>query len=367
MRIILLSLITIGLAFAEDIRLPDQARYRTVKDFGAIGDGVHDDTEALRRAIQGTGLLYIPNGTYLISEPLRVPERKGSAPARRILQGQSRAGTIIKLKDGSSAFADPKNPKPVFQISWGIAQAFRNGMRNLTIDVGADNPGAIGCAFMASNQGGMHHVTLTAGAGSGLRGLDLAVGDNGPLLINDLAVSGFKTGIYAKYGQSMTFEHITIKQAEVGIYNQHSLIFARDVTIDASYVGINGSSSSTLALIDARISNAQVAVSPQGGVFIRNLDATSCTAAIAESPEGPIIIEWANQRRHLFEPTLEHSLRLPIVDTPDVPWGDPQAWQAPLALQAKDDLRPDNWLKAYQNIVDSGAHTIYLPMGELRL
>ncbi len=46
-----------------------------VKDFGAVGDGVHDDTQAVQNAFnsmgfQPTGKLYFPRGTYKITQTL---------------------------------------------------------------------------------------------------------------------------------------------------------------------------------------------------------------------------------------------------------------------------------------------------------
>lgn len=43
----------------------------TVRDFGAVGDGKVDDTEAVRRAVAaGTGVLKFPRGTYRLTEPV---------------------------------------------------------------------------------------------------------------------------------------------------------------------------------------------------------------------------------------------------------------------------------------------------------
>lgn len=41
-----------------------------VKDFGAVGDGVTDDTTAIQLAFDEGGVIYFPSGTYLISDGL---------------------------------------------------------------------------------------------------------------------------------------------------------------------------------------------------------------------------------------------------------------------------------------------------------
>ena len=45
-----------------------------VKDFGAVGDGVHDDTAAIQRAIDAGNTIYIPTGTYRVSFPLSITQ-----------------------------------------------------------------------------------------------------------------------------------------------------------------------------------------------------------------------------------------------------------------------------------------------------
>lgn len=52
--------------------------FTNVKDFGAIGDGVADDTAAIQAAINDTthNKVYLPSGTYNISSPLYLSSRK---------------------------------------------------------------------------------------------------------------------------------------------------------------------------------------------------------------------------------------------------------------------------------------------------
>ena len=41
--------------------------------FGAVGDGVTDDTEAIKHAVaNGDGMLHFPPGTYRITRPIEI-------------------------------------------------------------------------------------------------------------------------------------------------------------------------------------------------------------------------------------------------------------------------------------------------------
>ena len=44
-----------------------------VKDYGAVGDGVHDDTAAIQAALDEGGHVVLPKGTYLTSATLTIP------------------------------------------------------------------------------------------------------------------------------------------------------------------------------------------------------------------------------------------------------------------------------------------------------
>ena len=58
--------------------LPDVPPAANVRDFGAVGDGVADDTKAIQAAIAATksGAVFVPPGRYLISDYLRI-EKSG--------------------------------------------------------------------------------------------------------------------------------------------------------------------------------------------------------------------------------------------------------------------------------------------------
>jgi polygalacturonase len=44
----------------------DYFNIKSVKEFGAKGDGATDDTEAIRQALSTSSYVYFPEGTYII-------------------------------------------------------------------------------------------------------------------------------------------------------------------------------------------------------------------------------------------------------------------------------------------------------------
>ena len=76
----------------------------SVKDFGAVGEGVTDDRAAIQAAIDhasslGGGFVDFPAGTFLIGSTLLLPSKV-------ILRGQGRAGTVIKVANGVKSHRD---------------------------------------------------------------------------------------------------------------------------------------------------------------------------------------------------------------------------------------------------------------------
>lgn len=53
-----------------------------VKNFGAVGDGKTDDTEAIQTALNAGGIIYFPNGVYFVSKPLIA-----TTPCKIVMQG----------------------------------------------------------------------------------------------------------------------------------------------------------------------------------------------------------------------------------------------------------------------------------------
>ena len=188
----------------------------TNASIGAKGDGKTDDTKALQLALNVSHqyeIVYLPKGTYLISEPLACPTYKGGITSRHHLQGERPDEVTILLKDKSESFQDASNSVAMFECGHGVAQSFANFVFGITFNTGTDNPGATGIRFQANNVGSIRDVAIFSGDGQGVAALDMAYSDEiGPLLVSNLWTRGFEVGfITGNNVDSQTGEHWLIE------------------------------------------------------------------------------------------------------------------------------------------------------------
>lgn len=385
-----------NLTFPEGVVLNVKA-----KPYGAKGDGQTDDTAAIQKALNDSTnpdnpkLVYVPNGTYMVSDTLRWAGRQ----TRTVLQGQSERGAIIKLRD--RAFPDPATPKAVIWTGEFPPQRFRNAIRNLTIDSGKGNNGAIGCQFNASNQGILREVTIRSGDGAGCIGLDMGyTGDVGPLMVKNLTVDGFDVGIYTAHGTAaQTLEGVTLRgQKAYGWVNDGQAISVRGLWTKLSVPALFLKHSGGLTmLIDAEMAGEGAAkdvpaIIASADIFARNVKTSGYKMAIdgsrgsGRSETGPEVAEFSSKPPMMLFPSPGKSLNLPVRETPEVPWDDPATWVsvqkwAPKEVEVEDSSYQSNvkslaeatkgskpvkvkfwdWTDAIQSAIDSGATTIYFP------
>ncbi len=113
-----------GLATDDDIGGQDAAEMPaaraplpTVYDFGAVGDGVADDTAAVQRAVDsGRGDVFFPRGTYRLTRPIEIDLSKagpvavaGTGTAKIVMAGP---GPALRFRGTHFGTAAPRTVQP---------------------------------------------------------------------------------------------------------------------------------------------------------------------------------------------------------------------------------------------------------------
>jgi len=329
----------------ESIFFPkDESVLDVRRDFGAKGDGVADDTEALQKGIEassrGNGkqskVLFIPNGTYRVTQTLVVKSSVGPW-----VYGESRDGVVIRLADGitdtncTAVLRTHPHEKGKTSADW-----FTRNFRNLTIDVG-NNPGVDGIRWYGNNTSILKNIRVI---GRGKIGINSGFLDqSGPNLIQDAVIEGFDTGILSQWIWGETLSRVTIRNCHSnGVVVSANAVGIEDLTVVNTPVAIRnevpnnwGHWGGVIALVGGRFTGGnpdQPAILNQSVLYARDVKTSGFKMALQSSTQGgnvagPDIGEYtSSSAKHLFDsPT--NALRLPIKPEPDFPWeNDPAKW-----------------------------------------
>ncbi|PMB30346.1 hypothetical protein CEN43_17410 [Fischerella thermalis BR2B] len=375
----------------------------TAPEYGAIPNDGKDDTEAIQKALSrfpGQGrIIYLPNGVYDISNSLHWPsgERNRSNYKYTTLQGQSRDRVIIRLQDQSPLFQDSSKPRPVISTGFDpdldpnsedfkaslVAQRFANSVRNLTIKVGKNNPGAEGLNFVANNQGAVRSVKIISEDKKGTTGLALTHGELGPLLIEDVEIVGFDYGVRTNNGiNGITMQNITVRdQNFAGILNNGQAMSLEGFnSINSVSAIINGFDpkkrlhlGGTLTLVNAKLigrDRAQKlpAISSVGFIYGRNVTSSGYKNILLNKTANKIV-KGSSLDEYTSHPSTSQlaspskSLQLPIKQFPKLKWDNPQKWVSVEKFGAIGEDDKDD-TAAFQAAIDSGATTVVIPGGK---
>jgi Pectate lyase superfamily protein len=372
---------------ARTVQFPEDSGYVNITKapYLAVGDGKMDCTEIFQKALDADRRIFVPAGTYLVSDivhwGLNEPEAK-----RKIIQGENRDKVIIKLKDKAAGYDQIDRPKEVLRMSSrgdlaGPANAFRNALFDLTIDVGHGNPGAIGVLFYAHNQGSMEHIRIVSpSVDSGLVGVDMYRGLTGPALLKDITVEGFEYGM--RVGgtvRQLTFSEIYLKnQRRYGIYNDNNVLAIEDLVSENKVPALhNRANWGFFTLINATLTGgaaeANALENINGRFFVRNLKTAGYGQAILNrgtKVAGPNVEEYVSDEPIRLLPAGDKSLNLPIEKTPESLEESPDKWVSVLKFgpprESSFDVRGKpravlDYSEVIQRAIDSGARTIYFP------
>lgn len=383
LRLLLALLPFSAAAYAQPVEFPADAGALNVRDFGAKGDGVTDDTAAINAALAASGsdtgpafwqdkIVYIPAGTYRISAPLEKRYADGRYASGAILIGQSRDHTIIRLQDRAPGYGDPEQPRAIIFTAAKLLDssgatgggkdyirkgegndAFMNFVENMTIDAGKGNPGAIGIDYLANNLGAVRNVRITAATDSGATGLALTRKWPGPALLKDIVIEGFDTGIdvaHTEYG--ITLEHIALtQQRRMGMRNNGNVLAVHDLTITGAPLPlVNAAPEGLITLTQGQFSHTAggEAIHNEGYLNLRNLTASGYRTP----PEADGVYD---PHARLSASALSWSL--PIKEPPVQPY-EPTARWVGVAASPEGDAT-----EAIRQAFASGAATIYFPHG----
>ena len=305
-------------------------------DYGAFGDGIHDDTQAFRTAVRtylnpfnSTVAVFIPKGTYLVSDSIQ--SLSNFFDCCLVVQGENRDSTIIKIKDNAPNFQNASSPRPVFKTRGGN-QAFGNYFYNLTINTGLNNPAAMGFDYVTSNYGAIKNVNIISPDASGYCGISMEQTWPGPGIIKNVNINGFGYGIrVATCEYSMTFEDITLTNQRInGLYNDCNTLSIRHLRSNNSVTAIRNLG--RIVLIDSELKGgilSNSAINSTSFLYVRNVQTVGYGTAIINNTQTvstPYVSEFRSTGNYSQFPNDDKSLDLPIEETPEYVNNNPAEW-----------------------------------------
>jgi hypothetical protein len=199
-----------------------------VKDFGAVGDGVADDTAAINAAISSGGrcapgtcgsstttpaIVYFPPGTYLVTAPII------DYYYTQIIGNPSCLPVIKVSSTFSERFVvDGDQYQPGGKLGWGATNVFWRQIRNFVIDMTAASPSLLvaGIHWPTGQATSLQNIVfkMSAAAGNLHQGLFIEEGSGG--FVTDLIFYGGAQGLNVG-NQQFTMRNLTFYNSQTAI------------------------------------------------------------------------------------------------------------------------------------------------------
>lgn len=260
---------------------PNPAAYqvfRNVKELGAKGDGVTDDTEIINKIIAdgnrcGLGcdsstttpaLIYFPAGTYIISKPLiqyyytqfvgdalNMPVLKASKTFAGM--GLIDADPYIEGGNGANWYTNQNN--------------FYRQIRNFVIDISGAPDAASGIHWQVSQATSLQNIVFEMAKGdAGAKQLGIFQDNGSGGFMTDLVFNGGATGAFLG-SQQFTIRNLTFNDCGTAIYQNWNWVFTyKSITINNCKVGLDMANSpanqtvGSVLLLDSKLTNTPIGI-----------------------------------------------------------------------------------------------------------
>ncbi len=136
-------------------KLPAMEQWVNLKSLGAKGDGITDDTKAIQKTIDSHSFIYVPQGSYLISETLKMKPNT-------VLIGLHPLATNFTLKENAEAFGGFGGPKSMIESP----EQGNNIITGIGLSTGACNYRAVACKWMSGENSMVDDVKFIGGHGT---------------------------------------------------------------------------------------------------------------------------------------------------------------------------------------------------------
>jgi hypothetical protein len=133
---------------------PDMASWANLRALGAIGDGVSDDTKAIQDAIDTHDVIYVPQGWYRLTAPIKLKPTT-------VLIGLHPFATQFLIADNTPAFGGFGAPQPMIESPHGGT----NILSGIGLNTNASNPRAVACKWQSGEHSYMNDVKFIGGHG----------------------------------------------------------------------------------------------------------------------------------------------------------------------------------------------------------
>ncbi|KAG2157573.1 glycoside hydrolase family 55 protein [Suillus bovinus] len=278
--------------------------FRNVREYGAVGDGVHDDTAAINAAIS-TGsrcgnltcgsstttpaVVYFPEGTYLVSGPLH-------AYYYTVMVGNARTPpTLLASANFTGIAVIDADPYTNNQNWYTNQDSFYRSARNFVIDLRRvpANVSATGIHWQVSQSTSLVNIVvhMSTQPGNNHQGMYMESGSGG--FMGDLVFNGGKYGIWVG-NQQFTVRNITVNNANTAVFGSWNWGWTyQRVVINECQIGFNlsGGGNGGEAIIDAVVTNTPVFikapkptnVSVATSIVLNNIHLNNVSVAVMEN------------------------------------------------------------------------------------